>query len=225
MELKKNPALELSRKRGLFFSIGLCISLSLTLIAFEYRTSGDSDLMELGNVRAEFDEMIEIPPTEQPPPMPKQVIQIATFVEVPDEQEIEDELEVELDVEITEETVIEEFVFAEAPEEEEADEIFTIVEHKPSFPGGDNAMYEYLSKQLNYPTAARRMGVQGRVFVQFVVSQDGSITNVEAVKGIGSGCDEEAERVVKNMPKWAPGKQRGKAVKVRLIIPVFFKLA
>ena len=166
---------------------------------------------------------MDIPPTEQPPPPPP-VVQLPEIIEVPDEEEIEEEIEVDLDVEVTEETVIEDIVFEEAPEEEEVDEIFTIVEDKPTFPGGDGAMYKYLGKSIDYPSQARRMGIEGRVFVQFIVGKDGSIRDVQAIKGIGAGCDEEAVRVIKKMPKWSPGKQRGRAVQVRMVLPVFFKL-
>ena len=120
--------------------------------------------------------------------------------------------------------VIEEVVFEEAPEEEEVDEIFTIVEDQPTPSGGMSAFYQYVAKKLKYPAQARRMGIEGKVFVQFVVDKDGSLTEVKAVKGIGAGCDEEAVRVINGAPKWKPGKQRGRAVKVRMILPITFKL-
>ena len=138
--------------------------------------------------------------------------------------EIEEEIEIDLDVEMTEETVIEEVVFEEAPEEEEADEIFSIVEDQPAPSGGLPAFYKYVQSKLKYPAQARRMGIEGKVFVQFVVDKDGTLTEVQAVKGIGAGCDEEAVRVIKGAPKWKPGKQRGRAVKVRMILPITFKL-
>ena len=98
------------------------------------------------------------------------------------------------------------------------------MEDQPGFPGGMPAFYEYVSKNLKYPNQARRMGIEGRVFVQFVVGKNGSITDVTAIKGIGAGCDEEAVRVIKSSPNWSPGKQRGKPVKVRMILPITFKL-
>jgi len=127
-------------------------------------------------------------------------------------------------VEITETTVIEDVVFEEAPEEEVAEEIFTIVEDQPEPNGGMAAFYQYVSKNMKYPNQARRMGVEGKVFVQFVVDKDGSITEVQAIKGIGAGCDEEAVRVIQEAAKWKPGKQRGRPVKVRMILPITFKL-
>ena len=120
--------------------------------------------------------------------------------------------------------VFEEIVFEEAPEEEVVDEIFDIVEDQPEFPGGIAAFYKYVGKNMNYPKQARRMGIEGKVYVQFIVDKDGSVTNVRAVKGIGAGCDEEAERVLKSSPKFKPGKQRGRPVKVRMMMPIIFKL-
>ena len=101
---------------------------------------------------------------------------------------------------------------------------FVIDEEMPSFPGGESKLMEYLSRHVNYPQEAREHGVQGKVFVNFTVEADGSITNVKLIRGIGSGCDEEAVRVVENMPKWNPGKQRGKPVKVSYAIPINFIL-
>jgi periplasmic protein TonB len=223
MELKKKPEVDLQRKSGLFLSIGLVLSLAIVTMAFEWKSYDDRNLMDLGNVNDEFEDVMEIPPTEQPPPPPPKVQQ-PEIIEVPDEEEIEDEIEIDLDVEITEETQIEEMVFEEAPEEEVADEIFTVVEDQPTPKGGMQAFYEYVSKNMKYPAQARRMGVEGRVFVQFVVDKDGTITDVKAVKGIGAGCDEEAVRVLQNAPKWNPGKQRGRSVRVRMVLPITFQL-
>ena len=223
MELKKKPEVDLQKKSGLFLSIGLVLSLAIVTMAFEWKSYDDRGLMDLGSVEDEFEDVMEIPPTEQPPPPPPQV-QAPEIVEVPDEEEIEEEIEIDLDVEITEETQIEEMVFEEAPEEEVADEIFTVVEDQPTPAGGMQAFYEYVQKNLKYPAQARRMGIEGRVFVQFVVDADGAITDVQAVKGIGAGCDEEAVRVLQGSPKWNPGKQRGRAVRVRMVLPITFQL-
>jgi|TARA_B100000900_G_scaffold18798_1_gene14735 protein TonB len=222
MELKKNPKNDLSRMSGLFLNIGLSVSLLLVIVAFEWRTYDNSGLLDLGMVQDDFEDLMEIPPTEQPPPPPPK-IQLPEIIEVPDEEEIEEEIEVELDLEVTEEEVVEDFVFEEAPEEE-VDEIFTIVEDQPAFPGGNAAFYKFVASNMTYPAQARRMGIEGRVFVQFVVDKDGAVTEVKAVKGIGAGCDREAERVLNSSPKWTPGKQRGRSVKVRMVLPIIFKL-
>jgi len=223
MEIKKKPEADLQRRKFLFFNIGLVLSLAIVVTAFEWRFYEDGNVMDLGTTDEEFEDLIDIPPTEQPPPPPPQ-IQQPEIIEVPDEEEIEEEIEIELDIEVTEETVIEDVVFEEAPEEEEAEEIFTVVEDQPAPEGGMGKFYKFVKKKLKYPSQARRMGIEGKVFVQFVVDKDGSITEVQAIKGIGAGCDEEAVRVIKASPKWKPGKQRGRAVKVRMVLPITFKL-
>ncbi len=110
----------------------------------------------------------------------------------------------------------------ELPEEDNS--TFTTVEVQPSFMGGNSEMYKFLGKNLKYPSAAQRANIQGKVFLSFIVEKDGSITDIETMKGIGFGCDEEAMRVVKLMPKWIAGKQNGRNVRVKFTIPVFFKL-
>jgi periplasmic protein TonB len=107
---------------------------------------------------------------------------------------------------------------------EEDNTPFTTVEVQPSFMGGNSEMYKFLGKNLKYPTAAQRANIQGKVFLSFIVEKDGSITDIETMKGIGFGCDEEAMRVVKLMPKWIAGKQNGRNVRVKFTIPVFFRL-
>lgn len=226
MEVKKYPKADLDRKSGLFFNIGLAISMALVLAAFEWKFPDKTAMVDLSAPTIQFEEIMDIPPTEQPPTPPQNIIQQPTIVEVPDEEIITEEIIFDLDVEATEQTVIEEIVYTpQAPIEEVAEEIFTIVEEQPQPQGGINAFYEYVKKNLNYPAQARRMGIEGKVYVQFVVDKDGKITDVTAVKGIGAGCDEEAVQVVQNAPPWNPGKQRGRPVKVRMILPITFKLA
>ncbi len=103
-------------------------------------------------------------------------------------------------------------------------QVFTIVENQPEFPGGLHSFYQYIAENLKYPTSARTIGVEGRVYVQFIVDENGSITEVKAVKGIGAGCDQEAERVLMNAPRFNPGREGGKPVKVKMVLPVIFKL-
>ncbi|MGB3589776.1 MAG: energy transducer TonB [Tunicatimonas sp.] len=223
MEPKKTPKADLNQRTGLHLAIGLVVSLALVTLAFEWKDYDGNSLVDLGEVDDTFEDVMEIPPTEQPPPPPPK-IQQPEIIEVPDEEEIEEEIEIDLDVEITEDTEIEEMVFEEAPEEEATDEIFMVVEDQPEPKGGLAAFYDYVGKNMKYPSQARRMGIEGKVFVQFVVNTDGSLTDVQAIKGIGAGCDAEAIRVVKSHPKWQPGKQRGKPVRVRMVIPITFKL-
>ena len=104
------------------------------------------------------------------------------------------------------------------------DKVFEKVEDMPEFPGGEQAMMDFVSKNVQYPKEAMEKGISGRVMVGFIVEKDGSIGDVKVVKGIGGGCDEEAVRVVKAMPKWKPGKEKGKPVRVSYMMPIFFKL-
>ena len=106
----------------------------------------------------------------------------------------------------------------------EADTVYQIVEEMPEFPGGENALMEYVSKNVVYPEEAKEKEIQGRVFISFVVEKDGSIGEVKVLRGIGGGCDEESVRVISDMPKWKPGKQKGEAVRVSYQIPIMFKL-
>ena len=106
----------------------------------------------------------------------------------------------------------------------EQPDIFTVVEEMPSFPGGDQAMTKYLVENIRYPEVAQKNGIQGSIFITFVVEEDGNLSDIKVLRGIGGGCDEEAVRVIESMPKWKPGKQRGKAVRVQFNMPIMFKL-
>lgn len=223
MEAKKTDKADLTKKSGFFFSIGLLATMALVLTAFEWKQTDDS-LVDLQGKNANiFEEMIEVPPTEQPPP-PAPIIQQPQIVEVPDTEEIKEDLNIKFDVEVTEETKVEEVVVAPVVEEENVDEIFSVVEETAEPKGGMPAFYKYVGEKIKYPAQARRMGVEGRVFVEFVVNRDGSIVDVRAIKGIGAGCDEEAVRIVQSAPSWKPGKQRGKPVRQKMVIPIIFKL-
>lgn len=223
MEAKKTAKADLEKKSSFFFSIGLLVAMALIVMAFEWKQY-DVSLSELvGKNTNTFEEMLEVPPTDVPPPPPPQ-IQAPIIVEVPDEEKIEEEIDVKFDVEASEETKIQEVVVVAEEAKEEVDEIFTIVEEPASPKGGMPAFYKYIGDKMKYPAQARRMGIEGKVFVQFVIGKDGSISDVKAVKGIGAGCDEEAVRVVQAAPSWSPGKQRGKSVKQRMVLPITFKL-
>jgi protein TonB len=227
MEAKKNPKAELSNKYTLFLNIGLVVSLALCLVAFEWKSYENLSGVDIGAREVILEPNIEIPVTEHKlPELPK--IQQPQIKEVPDDEEIKEEL-INLESEITDQTIITPPVLpvesaAPTPEEEDFDKEFIIVENQPEPVGGMGAFMQYLQKNLKYPEQARRMNVEGKVFVQFVIDKDGSPTDITVLKGIGSGCDEEAVRVIKNMPKWQPGKQRGRPVKVRMSLPIVFKL-
>lgn len=222
MELKKNPEVDVNKKSGMYFMIGAVVALSVLLLSFEWKVY-EVELTQLGTLVLDTEEDELIPITQQelpPPPPPPPQTTIIEIVE--DDEEIEEELEIE-DTDADEDDVVE---IVEIEEEEEAaeEEIFTIVETQPSFPGGEAKLYAYLGNNMKYPPIARDNNIQGRVYVSFVVEKNGSITDVKVLRGIGGGCDEEAIRVVKSMPGWSPGKQRGKSVRVRFNLPIVFKL-
>lgn len=210
----------------LFKLIGLTVSLLLITIAMNWRFYDQVKPISLGEVEAVFEDLIEIPISEQPPPPPPKRTENFNLITVPDEIAVE-EMKIELDVEMKEEQAVEDVVFEDVPielEEEKADEIFLIVENWPEPEGGMSSFYAYVSENLRYPASALRIGVTGKVFVKFVVEKDGSITSVEVIKGIGAGCDEEAVRVIQNAPSWKPGKQRGKPVRVYMTVPIHFMI-
>jgi periplasmic protein TonB len=223
MEAKKTESADLTKKTSFFFSIGLLVTLALVFTAFEWKQYEESLIDLQGKSTNTFEEMLEVPPTEQPPP-PAPIIQQPQIVEVPDEEEIKEDLNLKFDVEVTEETKVEEVVVAPVEEKENVDEIFSVVEESANPKGGYPAFYKFVGEKIKYPSQARRMGIEGKVFVEFVVNRDGSIVDVKAIKGIGAGCDEEAVRIVQSAPAWTPGKQRGKPVRQKMVIPITFKL-
>jgi len=224
MEPKKTEKADLTNKSGLFFNIGLVVTLLIVVMAFEYSVRDDSGDVNLAKNTNMVEEILEVPPTEQPPPPPPK-IQQPQIIEVPDEEEIKEDIKVEFDVEVTEDTKVEEITIAPVVEEkEDVDQIFLVVEESASPKGGMAAFYKYVSDKMKYPAQARRMGIEGKVFIEFVINRDGSITDVKVMKGIGAGCDEEAIRVVQSAPPWNPGKQRGKPVRQRYVVPIIFKL-
>ena len=227
MEVKKSPKADLEGKRNIFVQLGLVISLGIILLAFEWTTKVTKvsafDEMEAFEVE---EEIIPITREEQvvettPPPAPT-VVEVLNIVD--DDTEIEEELEIESD-EADEETVIEIAPIIEQEEEEEAENtVFVIVEDMPMFPGGDIALRSYLGKNVKYPVVAQENGIQGKVYVSFVVDRDGSVINARIARGVDSSLDKEALRVVNSLPKWKPGMQGGKAVKVSYTVPINFKL-
>jgi protein TonB len=227
MEAKKTPSADLTKRVGMFTNLGLAVAVGLTLAAFEYKSYDDSDLKSLGDVTDNFEELLDVPITEQPPPPPPPPpMEQPIIQEIPDEVKIEEKIDVNFDVDVKETTVIKEVVISEAVVvEEKADAIFDVVETQPNPPGGMSGWNKYLSDNLKYPTQARRMGVEGSVILVFVINTDGSIQDVEVLRGIGGGCDEEAIKIVKNAPKWEPGKQRGRPVRTRMRLPIKFKLS
>lgn len=223
MEAKKTPKADLENKKRIFLQIGMIVALVFVWMAFEYKQY-ERQVVDLGQLDIEIIEEEDIPITRQetpPPPPPPEASQELVIVD--DDVEIEEEFMI--DTEATVNTEVQEFTPIVVEEEEvEEEQIFTIVEDDPEFPGGQAALMQYLQGNLRYPTMAREAGIQGTVFVTFVVERDGSITDVRILRGVGGGLDEEAIRVVQNMPPWTPGRQRGQAVRVQFNLPIRFVL-
>lgn len=225
MEVKKNPKVDLEKWKVIFVQIGLVITLGVVLLAFEWTTTDEtaSSLGELDDMEIE-EEIIPITRQEEPPPPPpppqQEVIEELNIVE--DDEEIDEEMEV-MDLDVDEEEVIE-IVEVEVEEEEEEAPIFFIVEDMPEFPGGELELRKWIAENVKYPAAARENDIKGKVYVRFAVTERGKVDKVSVVRGVHPLLDEEAVRVIKKLPKWKPGRQRGKPVSVWYTVPINFQL-
>ena len=225
MQVKKSQKASLEDKKLTYVLLGFVFVLSLCYVALEW-TEQEVTKYEVADMDFQFEEEIEIQQTSQettppPPPPPVQEVEVLNVVE--DDVETQ-EIEINTEDDKNTEVIIQAPV--EVQEEEEEEEVvFVVVEKMPEFPGGQQALFKYLSENVKYPVIAQENGIQGRVICQFVVNKDGSIVDVEVVRSGGDpSLDKEAVRVIKSMPKWKPGKQRGKAVRVKYTVPVNFKL-
>lgn len=224
METRKNGASNIETKRPTAFVLGLLVALGLSLVALEWR---QADLREtaLGDLQIDDDfieEMaivkpkVAVPKPPAPKPKPSPLPPRIDPNPQPDPTPIDPVDPIDPDL----------IDIPEPPEPPggtvETEVPFVIVEQMPEYPGGEEALFRFLSENTRYPTMARDAGIKGRVYLQFVVAKDGSITNIELLRGIGGGCDEEAIRVVGKMPKWIPGEQAGKKVPVIYRLPFNF---
>ncbi|MCF8405835.1 MAG: energy transducer TonB [Bacteroidales bacterium] len=224
MKIRKSKKTNLENKRFIFFQIGLILSLTLIFTAFEWKSEDNSNTDYLKFKRADVIEtIVDITvhkKKERPKPIP---VVTPIFTEVEDDEPIDEELEFSSEVTGDTKNSLDN-IFEKKDEEPEVPGIFTVVEKMPSFPGGMQALYKYLAVNIKYPKAAAEAGIQGPVYMEFVVWKDGSIRMTNVARGIGGGCDEEAFRVISQMPAWSPGLQRSIPVNVKLSIPVNFKL-
>ena len=228
MEIKKSPSADLNNKKLLFVEIGFVIALLIVYGAFEYRSKEKKEAV----LAAENTEIIEeeiVPITQETPPPPPETPKIPVLSDQIDI--IDDDIKVEDNIINTEDEAdlgVEIMDYVEGAEEEEIEEEaipFMLVEQKPSFQGGDaNAFSKWVNSRLNYPEIAKENGVQGRVMLQFTVGADGVVRDVKVLRGVDPSLDKEAVRVVSMSPKWTPGKQRDRAVKVTYTFPVIFQL-
>lgn len=227
MEIKKLPKADLENKRIVFMQIGLVVVLSLVLIASEWSTTDiniHTTHMDEG-VMTEVD-MIPItrleevkPPPPPPPPKPADILII-----VEDDVPLIDELII-LDTELNKDQEISfENLITDDSQERENDGLFLVVEEMPEFPGGEAALRRYLATAVKYPIIAQENNIQGRVSIQFIINTKGEVTKATVLRGVDSSLDKEALRVVESMPRWKPGKQRNKTVRVSYTVPINFVL-
>ena len=229
MEVKKSQKASLENKRLLFIEIGLVIALLAVWFAFEYTTKDAKvSTLDAGEQVVEVEDMVPI--TQETPPPPEAAPKIPILSDqidiVDDEIKIDDDMFQNL--EDNDNMGVEIMDYVEDVQEEVVEEEaipFQLVEEKPSFNGGDaNEFSKWVNSKLVYPEIAKENGVQGRVTLQFTVNADGTVSNVKVLRGVHSSLDKEAVRVVSSSPKWKPGKQRDRAVKVTYTCPVIFQL-
>ena len=227
MEVKKSPKADLENKKTTNLLVGAILVLAVLFVGFEWSERDKQVTTDSGLVDVVFEEEI-IPITEQeqpkqappPPEAPKveEVLEIMDNDSKVEESTIQASDDTQAAVEIK-------YTPVEVEEEEvEEQQIFQVVEEMPEFPGGMGECMKFLAKNIKYPTIAQENGVQGRVIVQFVVNRDGSIVDPVVMRGVDPHLDKEALRVISLMPKWKPGKQRGKEVRVKYTVPVMFRL-
>jgi protein TonB len=227
MELKKSDEASLEKKKGVFFQLGLVITLSLILIGFEWTSSGLSEnQFDTGEGDVIDEEIIPVTRQEKPEPKslpkPPKVTEVLNIVE--DNVIIENELILD-DLESNQDEEVQILDFEVTDEEEEEAEIFFIVEDMPSFKGqGLNGFRNWVMKNLQYPEIAAENGISGTIYVQFVVEPSGMVNKVTIMRSVDPSLDKEAIRVVKSSPKWTAGKQRGKPVRVAFTFPIKFVL-
>lgn len=226
MEVKKSPKADLESKKTTWLLLGYVVVLAFMFVAFEWTERDIKVDMSQAVADVVFEEEM-IPITQQeekvqpPPPEIPSIAETLTIVD--DQADVE-----ETAIASTEETgqkVEVKYVPVQVEEEEpEEQTIFEVVEHMPEFPGGMAACLNFLAKNIKYPTIAQENGTSGRVIIQFVVNKDGSIVDPKVVRSVDPYLDKEALRVILTMPKWKPGMQRGKPVRVKYTVPVMFRL-
>jgi protein TonB len=227
-EVKKSPKANLEPHKATYWLMGLVLAVAFILLALEWTTETtkmDESIIVAHVVTEEEIEVTRRDPTPPPPPPPP-VPETPEILEI-----VEEEVDTRLDIQEFSDETAQQTVVAPPPPpapprevEVAVDEIFVVVEVPASFPGGDTAMMQWLNNNIRYPVVAQENGIQGRVITNFVVERDGSITDVQVVRGVDPSLDREAVRVIGQMPRWNPGQQRGQPVRVRFTLPVVFRL-
>lgn len=235
MQIKKYDKANLEKLKILFILVGLNLALIVCYAAFEHTSKnlstsslGDLSVSDVTEEEIDATQQEELPPEveqQEPEQEPEQVIEELVIVE-----NTEQDTKININTEADEKTktvvkVVETSISNVVPEDEYIEPIsFAIVEEKPSFPGGDEALLKFIRDNTVYPPTAKDLGIQGRVYIQFVIDKNGHVTNIQVARSVDPYLDKEALRVVALIPNWSPGKQRGKAVPVTYLVPINFKL-
>lgn len=229
MEIKKTPRADLEKDKSLNFLMGLVIALAVLFVGFEWgekdiEVATDSGLTAVID-EEEIDMTVQNEPPPPPPPEPE-VIKEPDILDIVEDEEKVESLEIASSEDDASHAQVETYVAPVEEEEEEVDEnfVFVTVEKMPEFPGGDPALLKWIAENISYPTIAAENGIQGRVSCTFTVNADGSVSDVQVVRPVDPNLDKEAIRVLKKLPKFKPGEQRGKPVRVKYSVPVRFKL-
>lgn len=228
MEPKKTHKADLENKRNIFLLIGAVVALSVVFIAFNIN-GRVKPANTFGNIAIQQveDEIIPITRAEEtkplPPPPPPMVAEILPVID--DNSALKEEFEFPTS-EADASTIVDQLPTIEEEEDEETDEtsIYTFVDDMPEFPGGERALSKWIADHLIYPPSAVNKGIQGKVYVQFIVERDGSIHDAKVTKSVEVSLDKEALRVINSLPKWKPGMQRGRPVRVSYTVPISFHL-
>jgi len=231
MEIKKDPKVNLESRKTTYLMSGLVASLAILFVGLEW-ASTERRISHLtaweGNIEEDEDIIATVQQTTPPPPPPPPAPEVFNNIEVKDNDEEIEEVEIQsvdaIDIDIP---IFDLGLDSGPTDVEEADgqEIFQLVEQQPEFPGGEEALMKFIKKTLKYPALAAEYNIQGRVTLAFVVEKDGSIGGIEVMRSPADELSKEAIRVVNCMPKWKAGKQRGKPVRVRFVLPITFRLA
>lgn len=227
MEIKKSEQADLEKGKTTSLLIGFVMVLALFFVALEW-TQRDKKIDTSGIVAAEIsleEEMIPITlPEKKTVPPQVNAVSVSDVIQVVDNAADVEESNIKSEEDHAEFIDITDIVDVQVEEVPQEEAPFQVVEKMPEFQGGDAALYAYLKKNIKYPSICRENNIQGKVYIQFIVNKDGSIVDPEVIRSVNPYLDKEALRVISTMPKWTPGEQRGKAVRVRFTVPVNFRL-
>ena len=228
MELKKSDKANLDRSRGMFIEIGFLFALGFTLLAFEWQVAPKEEAdEELQGVFLVEEDQVAITRHDEPPPPPPEPPKVTDILDiVADDVQVDTNIHIDIEVDLDTEVFIPDMFAGAEMEEEDEIILFHIVEDKPMFNGkdADVGFREWVSGKIVYPPIASENGISGRVILDFAIDKEGNVSDIRVLRGADPLLDAEVIRVIKMSPKWQPGMQRGKPVKVRYQFPFMFQL-